>query len=105
MRRVTVSAMLLFALLFQSLAQAMPCCDEGQGMGDRGAIELVVSDASSQDANDPCTVASPVCCAVPSLIHADVPFKSLAMAAVHVPTVHPLALNLHPSSPDRPPRG
>ncbi|HEX4843577.1 MAG TPA: hypothetical protein VFV57_07885 [Limnobacter sp.] len=104
MRRFLLHGFLLFALLFQSLAHAMPCCD----MLDAAPTESVSSMADqgmTQPTNDAsCFTGSPVCCVIPSVVQGDLALVPLTMKAVRVATVQALALAFESDSPERPPR-
>jgi hypothetical protein len=99
MRRFGVHFVLLFALVFQNVALAMPCCAPEQAM-EHGAHHAASADLHEEG----CTAGSPLCCAVPSLPHTPVVAAIQNLSPVYVPTVHAFRISFHQSSPERPPR-
>lgn len=102
-RQLFLHGVLLFALLFQSLAQAVPCCAETDALQSDSA-QSVMMDDMAQHAEDGCFAGSPVCCVVPSLAYEAVVPDSQSVSPVHVPTVTTLLLSQHQIPLDRPPR-
>ncbi|HEX4916641.1 MAG TPA: hypothetical protein VFV43_01955 [Limnobacter sp.] len=104
MRRFVLHGFLLFALLFQSLAHAMPCCDM-MGALPVESVSSMADHSMAESANDAsCFTGSPVCCVIPSVAQGDLSLLALTMKAVRVATVQPLALAFESDSPERPPR-
>ncbi len=102
-RQLLIHAALLFALLFQSLAHALPCCAEMDGLqSDTKAAAIM--DEMVQHVEEGCFAGSPVCCVVPSLAYEAVILDSRSVSPVHVPTVKTLLLSQLQIPLDRPPR-
>jgi hypothetical protein len=102
-RQLFIHGVLLFALLFQSMAQAVPCCAETDALRSDSA-QSVMMDDMAQHVEDSCFAGSPVCCVVPSLAYEAVVLDSQSVSPVHVPTVTTLLLSRHQIPLDRPPR-
>lgn len=96
MRRIGVHMLLLFALVFQNVALAMPCCEPSQDTEHQQAVFDLHEEG--------CTAGSPLCCAVPSLPHTPAVHAIQNLSSVYVPTVHAFSISFHQSSPERPPR-
>jgi hypothetical protein len=96
-RRVGVHMLVLFALMFQNIALAMPCCEPAQHAEHTAtaALELHQED---------CTAGSSLCCAVPSLPHTPAVTAIENLSSVYVPTVHAFSISFQQSSLERPPR-
>lgn len=111
MRRVGVHFLLLFALVFQNIALAMPCCEPAKNIvpTEYSSIEYT-EDHSVQDVaglnlhEEDCMAGSPLCCAVPSLPNTTVVAAIENLASVYVPTVHAFRISFYQVSPERPPR-
>lgn len=102
-RQLLIHSVLFFALLFQSLAHAIPCCAE-MGTLQSDTAQSAMMDDTVQHAEDGCFAGSPVCCVVPSLAYEAVILNSQSVSPVHVPTVTTLLLSQHQIPLDRPPR-
>jgi hypothetical protein len=102
-RRLLIYGMMLFALLFQSLAHAMPCCAVMDELQPKTTQTAMMNDMV-QDTEDGCFAGSPICCAVPSLTYVAAVLDPKSISPVHVPTVTTLSISQHQIPPDRPPR-
>jgi hypothetical protein len=102
-RQLFIHGVLLFALLFQSLAHAVPCCADLDLMQSE-TIQLSVTENMDQHAQEGCVSGSPLCCVIPSLTYKAVILDSQTVSPVHVPTVTTLLLSQHQIPLDRPPR-
>lgn len=102
-RQSFIHVMLLFALLFPSLAQAMPCCASMDAIQSDPAQPAMMHDMA-QHADDGCFAGSPICCVAPSLAYEAVVLHAEKISPVHVPTVNTLLLSQNHIPPDRPPR-
>jgi hypothetical protein len=102
-RRLFLQGMLLFALLFQSMAQVMPCCAIMDELQTQTSLTAVMDDLA-QHAEEGCFAGSPACCVIPSLARkADIPVAQ-NLSPVHIPTVITLRITQLQTPPDRPPR-
>lgn len=101
-RQLFIHGVLLFALLFQSLAQAVPCCAEMDAL-QSDTTPAAIMDEMAQHVEEGCFAGSPVCCVVPSLAYEAVILDSQSVSPVHVPTVTTLLLSQHQIPLDRPP--
>jgi len=101
--RLLIHAALLFALLFQSLANALPCCAEMDALQSE-TTPAAIMDEMAQHVEEGCFAGSPVCCVVPSLAYEAVILDSQGVSPVHVPTVKTLLLSQLQIPLDRPPR-
>lgn len=102
-RQSLIHAALLFALLFQSLAHALPCCAEMDAL-QSDTTPAAIMDEMAQHVEEGCFAGSPVCCVVPSLAYEAVILDSQGVSPVHVPTVKTLLLSQLQIPLDRPPR-
>nr|WP_294889642.1 hypothetical protein [uncultured Limnobacter sp.] len=102
-RQSLIHAALLFALLFQSLAHALPCCAEMDALQSDNT-PVATMDEMAQHVEEGCFAGSPVCCVVPSLAYEAVILDSQSVSPVHVPTVKTLLLSQLQIPLDRPPR-
>ncbi|MBU0541005.1 MAG: hypothetical protein KKC58_01295 [Gammaproteobacteria bacterium] len=94
MRRIGVHVLLLCALMFQSMAHAVPCCAEMQSSQYSKAVQV----------DEGCVAGSPLCCALPSL-----PFSAAVVARqspspVYVAIEQIFQISFQQTSPERPPR-
>ena len=99
MRRIGVHVLLLCALMFQSMAHAMPCCAEMQSTQPHAQHTI-----EAMQLDEGCFAGSPLCCAVPSL-----PFSAAVVASqnpspVYVAVERVLRISFQQTSPERPPR-
>ncbi|KYP10066.1 MAG: hypothetical protein A0129_14940 [Limnobacter sp. CACIAM 66H1] len=101
--RLLIHAALLFALLFQSLAHALPCCAEMDALQSE-TTPAAIMDEMAQHVEEGCFAGSPVCCVVPSLAYEAVILDSQGVSPVHVPSVKTLLLSQLQIPLDRPPR-
>lgn len=99
MRRIGVHVLLLCALMFQSMAHAMPCCAEMQST--QHSI-LHATDAIQLD--EGCFAGSPLCCAVPSMPFSAAVVTPQSPSPVYVAVEHVLRISFQQTSPERPPR-
>jgi hypothetical protein len=102
LRRYSVHVLLVFALLFQGMAYAVPCCVVSDTMQMQAQTESIHDFA--QHAEDGCVAGSPLCCAVPSLPYTASVAAAQTPSPVYAPTVHPLQISFQQSSLERPPR-
>lgn len=99
-RQLFIHAVLLFALAFQSLAQAVPCCVQM----DTTQSDTTQSPDMIQHGEEGCFAGSPACCVVPSLAYEAAIQNCQTVSSVHVPTVRTLLLSQFQIPPERPPR-
>lgn len=96
MRRIGVHVLLLCALMFQSMAHAMPCCADMQT--EQHTMHSAV------DLDHGCFEGSPLCCAVPSLPYAAAVIIPQSPSPVYATVEQVLQISFQQSSPERPPR-
>ncbi|WP_159569228.1 MULTISPECIES: hypothetical protein [unclassified Limnobacter] len=96
MRRIGVHVLLLCALMFQSMAHAMPCCAEMQDT--QHAMDSAVH------LDEGCFAGSPLCCAVPSLPYVAAVISPQSPSPVYATVEQVLQISFQQSSPERPPR-
>lgn len=102
LRRISVHVLLVFALLFQGMAYAMPCC----AVTDNMQMQMQAESTHDlvQHAEEGCFAGSALCCVVPSLPYTASVVTAQTPSPVFAPTVHALQISFQQSSPERPPR-